>query len=121
MFSNNRSIEITFNYFYIVFIIIDILMNSYTDTSSSLLQVICSIHLLFIFDLYVSYLLDQCTLILKIILGCDSKSSVVRIQTVHTELLPPQACGRSWQGFQFFYCTCHNKYIYWLQEGSSGY
>ena len=79
MFSDDPLIELTFNYFTFIIIILDILMNSYTDTSSNLLQVLSSIHLLFIVDLCVSYLLDHHALIMKLVLGCDSKLSVGRI------------------------------------------
>ena len=63
-------------------------MNSYTDTSSNLLQVLCSIHILLIVDLCVSYLLDQRILILKLVLRHDSKLTVGRIQTGHMDFLP---------------------------------
>ena len=50
--------------------------------------------------------LDQRSLILKICLWCCCKLSVVRIQTVHADFLPPQVCGRSWRGFRLAVQTC---------------
>ena len=104
LFDQNQPL-ILFTLFYII---IDILMNSYNDTIYNLLQVPNSIYLLLIVDLCVLYLLGNRTLILKLVLGCDRKFSVGSIQTGHTDLLPPQACGRLWRGCQFFYCTCCN-------------
>ena len=63
------------------------LMNSYTNSIYNILQVLHLIHILLIVDFFVSYLLDQFTFILKLVLGCDIKSSVGRIQTGHTDLL----------------------------------
>ena len=53
------------------------------------------------FDLCVSYLLDQHSFILELVLGCDWK--VARTQTINTDFLPPRACGRSWQGCWFLW------------------
>ena len=64
-------------------------MKSYTDTSSNILQVLCSSHHLLISDLCVSYLLDHCILILKLILWCDSKLSLSRIKNRTYRLNPP--------------------------------
>ena len=66
--------------------------------------------ILLIFDLCVSYSLNHISLILKIVLGCVTKFSVGRIQNGHTDLLPLQVCGRSWQGWRFFYCACLRQY-----------
>ena len=65
------------------------------------LQVIRSILLLLICDLCVSYSLGQCSLILKLVLGCGCKLLVGRIQTGHTHLLTLQAYRRSWWGCGF--------------------
>ena len=43
--------------------------------------------------------LDQSSLIMRLALGCVRKLYVGRIQTRHTNLLPPQVCGRYPQGF----------------------
>ena len=59
--------------------------------------------LFFIVYLCVSYLLYQRSLILKLVLGCVRKFSMGHIQTVHTDLLQPQVCGRSWWGWQFLW------------------
>ena len=84
MFTNDSSMERTFNYFYIVFIILDLLMNRSTDTSYYILQVFCSIHILLTVYLCVLYSLGQRSLILKLFLECDIKFSVGRIQNGHT-------------------------------------
>ena len=54
-------------------------MNSYTNTSSNILQVLCPIHILLIVDLCVSHLLDQHTLNMILVLRCDRKLTVGRI------------------------------------------
>ena len=59
------------------------------------LQDIFSIVLLLIFELCVSYLLGQRPLILNLVLGCDYKCLVGRIQTVHTDFIPLQLYGKS--------------------------
>ena len=46
---------------------------------------------------------------------CVRKFSVGRIQTRHTDLLPPQVFGKSWLGCQFCDFTCNHKFIDWLQ------
>ena len=56
-------------------------------------------------DLCVSYSLDQRSFILKLVLGCDWKFSLGRIQTGHMDLLPSQACERLWWGCCFFVIT----------------
>ena len=78
MVSNDCFIKLTINYFYILFIL-DLLVKSYNNISSNILQFLFSGHILLIFDLFVSYLLYQHTLILKLVLGCDIKLLVVRI------------------------------------------
>ena len=50
-----------------------------------------------IFDLFFLHWSDQSSLILKLVFGCDCKFPVGHIQTGHTDLLPPQFCGSSWQ------------------------
>ena len=45
-------------------------------------------------------------MILKLVLRCDWKLSVGRIQTGHTNLLPPQVCGRSWRECRLGVHTC---------------
>ena len=64
-------------------------MNSYTHTSYNLLQVISSSHILLVVDLWVSNLLDHCTFILKLVLGCDSKFSVGCIPNLTYGFSPP--------------------------------
>ena len=100
------SLLILWSFYYFLFtlflIILDFLMNSYTDTSSNLLQVLCSSHIFFIVDLYVSCLLYQPTLVLKPVLGCDWKSSEGRTQTGHIYLLTLWACGRLWRSCWVF-------------------
>ena len=134
MFSSNCLIELTFNYF--IFFIIHLSKYSWTHTSFLIYYIIysssidlwsfwnifqdtCSSLLLLIVDFFVSYLLDQRSLIMKIVLGCDWKLSVGHIQTIHTYLIPPRACPRSWWGFWFCDCTFWNQYIDWLQGSSS--
>ena len=57
--------------------------------------------------------MDQSLLILKLVLGCDCKLSVVCIQTRHTDLMPPQVCGRSWRGCRLCGFTYHHQLIGW--------
>ena len=52
-----------------------------------------------IVDLCILHLLDQRSLILKLVLWCDWNFSVVHIQTGYTNLLPLQVCGRLWQWY----------------------
>ena len=52
------------------------------------------------------YLSDKCSLVLKLVLMRVSKFSVSRIQTGHTDLLPPQVCVRSWQGCRLGVQNC---------------
>ena len=63
-------------------------------------QVLNSILLLLIIDLCVSYLLDQRSLILKLVPGCVRNVFVGRIQTGHMDLLSLKVCGRLWLGWQ---------------------
>ena len=62
----------------------------------------------FIVDCWVvcSHWLDTCSLTLKYFLGCVSNLYVDSIQTGHSDLLPPQSWGGSWQGFRFDVHTC---------------
>ena len=53
------------------------------------------------FDLCVSYLLYQSSLILKLVFVCELNVSVEGIQTGHMDLLSLQACVRSWRGCCF--------------------
>ena len=59
---------------------------------SNILQVLHSSLLFFIFDLFVSYLLDQHLLILELVLRC-----------YHMYFLIPQVCGRLWKGWRFLW------------------
>ena len=59
-----------------------------------------------LFDLCILHLLYHRSLILKLVLGCDWKLSVGRIQNGHTNFLPPNDCGRSWRGWQLSVTTC---------------
>ena len=68
--------------------------------------------LLFIVDLCVSCLLDQRSLILKIVLECDLKLSVGNIQTEHTVFLPHEVCVRLLRGCRFFFMLSQS--IHWL-------
>ena len=68
-----------------------------------------------IVDLCIFHIMDQRSLILKLVLGCDWKLYVGRIKMGHPHLLPPQACGKSWQGWQFFVYNCHLHCFEWLQ------
>ena len=54
---------------------------------------------------------DECSLILKLVLGCVRKLSVVCIQTIHIDFLPPQVYGRLWRGFQLGVQTCSLQLI----------
>ena len=54
-----------------------------------------------VIDFCASYLLDQLSLILKLVLRCVRKLSIGRIQTGYKYLLPPQVCVRWWQGCPF--------------------
>ena len=125
MLSNNCPIELTFNNFYIVFgyyWFIELQLNWYMlflfirlfihqiflsgvllCLIWNILQIICSSLILLIFDFCVSSLLYQRSLILKLVLGCDLKLSVGRIQTGHTYLLPPQFFVRLWRGCWFLW------------------
>ena len=58
--------------------------------------------ILLIFDLCIFHLLDHRLLILKPVLGCDCKLSVVHIKIGHNYLLPLQVYGRLWLGCKFF-------------------
>ena len=60
-------------------------------------------------------LLDQSSLILKLVFGCARKLFVGRIQIGHTYFLPPQVCGRSWWGCQLCDFTYCHQLIYWLK------
>ena len=53
--------------------------------------------------------LVQNSLILKLVLGCVGKLSVGPIQNRHMDLLPPQVCGRFWQGCRLGVCKCHGN------------
>ena len=81
----------------------------------NILQVLHTSIFLLIFDWCILHLLDQRSLILKLIIRCDYKLSVVHTQIGHTDLLPQQACGRSWRGWQFCIFTCHYQLIDWIQ------
>ena len=59
--------------------------------------------------------LDQCPLILKLVLGCDCNIYVGCIKTGHMDLIPPQDCGMMYQGFQCSSYTCYYQLIDWLQ------
>ena len=65
--------------------------------------------------IFLLYLLDEGSFILKLVLRCVRKLSVVRIKISHKYLIHPQVCGRSWQGWRFCYFTCCHQFIYWLQ------
>ena len=52
---------------------------------------------LLIFDFCISYVLDQILLILKLVLVCDCKFSLGRIQTRLMDFIPSQVCVRSWR------------------------
>ena len=75
-----------------------------------------------IVEFYVSYLLYQRSLILKLFLWCDCKLSVGCIQTGNMYLLSLQACEELLQGckFYYYYTFCH-QYIDWLKLISSSY
>ena len=64
------------------------------------------------FWLFVSYLLDQIVLILKLVLVCDCKFSLGRIQTRQMYFILPQVCVRSWQGCRSFFHLSPS--IHWL-------
>ena len=74
-----------------------------------------------IFIRTVSYLLDYCSFIMKLVLECVRNFSVGCIQTGHRNLPPPQVYGRSLRGWQFFYFTYHHQYINWIQSSYSSY
>ena len=67
------------------------------------------------FFLFIFHLTDQRSLILKLVLGCDCKLSLVHIKIGHTDLLPPQACEKLWQGCQLCDFTLHHQLIVWVQ------
>ena len=56
----------------------------------------------------------QYSLILKLVLRCVRNFSVGSIQTVHTDLFPPQVCGRSWWECWLDVQTCWLQLIYLL-------
>ena len=87
----------------------------------NLIQFLRSSLLLLIVDFCVSYLLDQISLILKLVLGCVRKFSVGRIQTGHNNLLPPQIFGRLCWGCRFFHFIYPHQCIDWLQGSSKSY
>ena len=68
----------------------------------NILQVHLTSLILLIFGLCVFHLLHHHSLILKLVLGCDCKLSVVHIKIGHNYLLTLQAYGRLWLGCQFF-------------------
>ena len=75
----------------------------------------------FLVIIFVSLIVDlflhwqyQRLLILKLFLGCDCKLLVGRIQTRHTDFLPPQVCGRLWRGFRLDIQTCSLQLIVYL-------
>ena len=68
----------------------------------NILQVHRTSLILLIFGLCVFHLLHHHSLILKLVLGCDCKLSVVHIKIGHNYLLTLQAYGRLWLGCQFF-------------------
>ena len=137
MFSNDRLIELNFHYFYIVFYhywFIELQFNRYklllflrlfinkvlffgvlVFLILNRLQFLRSIIILLMVYFCLSYLLGQCSLILKVFLGCDCKFRVVSIQTVPTDLLLPKSCGRSWQGWQFLRLHISQS-IHWLDS-----
>ena len=127
MLSNDRSTKLIFHYFYIIYYY-------YWFTELQLNRCIfsCLFYYLFIkycslrflkspsrsvFNIFcwlltcVLYLLDQHSLVPKLVLRCDWIFSVGRIQTGHTCLFVE---GRG-DGAGFCYCTCCNKYIDWIQ------
>ena len=79
----------------------------------NILWFICLSLILFIVDLCISYLLDQSSLIIKLVLGCVQKLSLGRIQTGHMDLIPPQVCGRYWWGFRFLLFHLSSS-MHWL-------
>ena len=71
---------------------------------------------LYWFFIYVFFhLMYQCSLTLKLVLGCGWNISVGHIQTGNTYLLSPHFCGSSWWGIQLCGCTCNHQLIYWSQ------
>ena len=68
----------------------------------NILQVHRTSLILLIFGLCVFHLLHHHSFILKLVLGCDCKLSVVHIKIGHNYLLTLQAYGRLWLGCQFF-------------------
>ena len=65
-----------------------------------------------IFDICVSYLLYQRSLILKLFLRCDWKIPVGRIQNEHTYLPPPSACGRlCWRCRFLLFCLSPSRHL----------
>ena len=86
---------------------------------SNVLKFIHSRFILLISNLCVLYLLDQRSLILKLVLEFYCKFSVGRIQNRHIYLLPRrfvEGCGES---LIFCYFACLHEYIDWLQNISS--
>ena len=116
MFSKKSLTKLIFYYFYIVFYyswLLELQLNQYNlflFLRSFICQVLFfgvseisfKIFVQSFVDLCVSYLLDQRSLILKLVLGCDWKLSVGHIQTGHAYFLPVQVCGRLCQGWRFF-------------------
>ena len=66
-------------------------------------------------ELCVSYLLDQCSLILELVLGCVRTFSVGCIQTRHTEMLPAQVFVRLWWVCLFLWFHLSSS-IHWLSS-----
>ena len=117
MFFKNHSIEVTFRYFYIVFDyswFLELKLNRY----KLLIFLRLFIHQVLLFGflviIFVSLIVDLFICIdrisvhwyQKLSLGVIWKFSVGRIQIGHTDFLPPQVCGRSWQGCLLGVLTC---------------
>ena len=65
-----------------------------------------------------SHLSYRNSLKLKLVLGCISKSYVGRIQTGHTDFIPPHFCGRPWQGYQLYVDNFSHQLIAFLDMKS---
>ena len=124
MFSNDRSIKLTFHNFTLCFALFYFSNYSskdrsyyyffkYYSSSIVLWGFICHI---FIVDCWTVCLhwFNQRSFIINLVLGCVGKLSMCCIQTGHPDSLPPQVCGRLGQGCRLGVQTCLLQYIAWI-------
>ena len=107
MFSNGRSIKLTWfielklNRYKLLLFLWLVHFNLFHRFIKNILQILRSNLPFLIFELCVSSLFDKRSLILKLVLRCYWRWSVVRILTGHTYFLPLLACGSLLQGSLF--------------------